>query len=51
MAECLSDSFSEVEEIEPEPEAFSGSSTSSCSSVVDVPSLLSRLKCPAPSDL
>ena len=48
MAECLSDTDNFVEEIEPEVEAHD--STSSCSTV-SVPSLLSRLKSPAPSDL
>lgn len=47
MAEYMS-SGDTIEEIEPEAEALG--STSSCSAV-DVPSLLSRLRCPAPSDL
>lgn len=50
MAEYPSDSFSETEEIEPEPEAPAAGGPST-SVAVDVPSLLSKLRSPAPSDL
>ena len=52
MAECPSDSVSEseIEEI-PLPPTSSGPSSSESSADVAVPSLLSKLKCPAPSDL
>ena len=44
MAECISDSFSEVEDIEPEPEDFGGHSTNS-SCFVNVLSRQAEMSC------